>query len=48
MIILEFSVAELSGLITVGVGDSFASLIGSKFGRHKYPGIRISKIFYKL
>lgn len=34
----EFNPAELSGLITVGIGDSFASLVGSKYGRHRYPG----------
>jgi dolichol kinase len=33
----EFSLADLSGLMTVGIGDSFASLVGSKFGRLKYP-----------
>ncbi|CAF0786326.1 unnamed protein product [Brachionus calyciflorus] len=33
----EFNLAELSGLITVGIGDSFASIVGSKFGKHKLP-----------
>jgi dolichol kinase len=31
----------MSGLLTVGIGDSFASIIGSKYGKHKIPGIKL-------
>ena len=43
----RFNLADLSGLITVGIGDSFASLIGSKFGKHKFPGIVKFRIWKK-
>ena len=32
----------MSGVITVGIGDSFASLIGSKYGRRIYLGSKKS------
>ncbi|XP_053405946.1 dolichol kinase-like [Mercenaria mercenaria] len=32
------SLSMYAGLISVGVGDGIASVIGRKFGRHKWPG----------
>ena len=34
--------AELSGFLTVGVGDSFASIFGSALGKHKLFGSKKS------
>ena len=38
----EFKLAELSGFLTVGVGDSFASIFGSALGKHKLFGSKKS------
>ncbi|KAJ3394331.1 hypothetical protein HDU92_007023 [Lobulomyces angularis] len=34
---ISFSVSGLCGIITLGVGDSMASVFGQKFGRYKWP-----------
>lgn len=28
----------MSGILTIGVGDSAAAIVGTLFGRHKWPG----------
>lgn len=32
----------ISGLLSVGIGDTMASYVGKSFGKHKWAGIRIS------
>ncbi len=39
-VFLEKRLAQLSGIISVGVGDSVASIFGSKIGIRKWPGTK--------
>lgn len=35
----ETSIAAISGLLSLGLGDSFASIVGKSIGKYKYPGM---------
>lgn len=37
---LRNSIAMLSGVLTLGAGDAAASIIGKKYGRHRWPALR--------
>lgn len=35
---VEGDMTLLSGITSLGIGDSFASIVGSRFGKAQYPG----------
>ena len=40
--LLGLHVSQLCGLMCIGVGDTFASVIGTQYGKHKWPGSKKS------